>query len=383
MFIRTHLLDYIDSYLKGKIDLNSKTVVDDLVRRGILAFNDEEYVKFKFDFLFRYFLALYINYDVDFQKQVFALDSCLNYFDEIVYYSGLQTDDEKLLEISQQLLSSVFVDLNQDIIQNWNKLDTFLNTRQSLSAKMSMKQIKKKPTEKELEEMYDEELKSIPIKRSIEKRTVSKNRPLDKTLKFASLIFKNLEDLDDQNVRSQALQNIVTSSISLMLYTRDALIYYYLKNNSTPNGFPKNINFEVFIRLLPLLHQVMISDWVGTEKTKLVITEKIDNHALNVNLSEFEKFIDIFTYADVKGKDSFEIVKEFLKNNKYRYIKDFGIVKLIIYYYLRSKSKESDNKYLNLISDLKKQLNQIESKSAFMKQLSEGRERDIRKTNKE
>lgn len=379
----SHLLDYIDTYLKGKSDLKSKTIVDDLVKRGILAFNDEEYIKFKFDFLFRYFLALYISYDEEFHNKVFALDSCLNYFDEIVYYSGLQTDDEELLEISQQLLSSVFVDFNQDIIQNWDKLDAFLNTRQSLAAKMSMKQIKKKPTEKELEKMYDEELKSIPIKRSIEKRTVSKDRPLDKTLKFASLIFRNLEDLDNQDARSKALQNIITSTISLMLYTRDALIYYYLKNNSTPNGFPKNINFEVFIRLLPLLHQVMISDWVGTEKTKLIIKSKIDNHALNVNLSEFEKFIDIFTYADIRGKDSFEMMKDFLKNNKYRYIKDFGVIKLIIYYYLRSKSKESDNRYLNLISDLKKQLNQIENKNAFMKQLSDSRNTDTRRANKD
>ena len=379
----TRLSDYIDSYLIGKSDLKSKTIVEDLVRRGILAFNDEEYIKFKFDFLFRYFLALYINFDEKFHNEVFAIDSCLNYFDEIVYYSGLQTDDKELLEISQQLLASVFVDFNQDIIQNWDKLDAFLNTRKSLSAKMTMKQIKKKPTEKELESMYDEELKSIPIKRSIEKRTVSKDHPLDKTLKFAALIFRNLEDLDDQNARSKALQNIITSSISLMLYTRDALIYYYLKNNSTPNGFPKNINFEVFIRLLPLLHQVMVSDWVGTEKTKLIIKSKIDNHALNLNLSEFEKFIDIFTYADVRGKDSFEMIKDFLKNNKYRYVKDFGVIKLIIYYYLRSKSKESDNRYLNLISDLKKQLNQIDNKNKYIKQLSEGRDREIKKTNKE
>lgn len=379
----SHLLDYINSYLKGKIDLNSRTIVDDFIRRGILAFNDDEYVKFKFDFLFRYFLALYIDYDADFHNQVFTIDSCLNYFDEIIYYSGLRTDDKNLLEISQQLLSSVFVDLNNDVIQNWDKIDTFLNTRQSLSAKMSMKQIKKKPTEKELEKMYDEELKSIPIKRSIEKRNVSKNWPLDKTLKFASLIFKNLEDLDDQDARSKAMQNIVTSSISLMLYTRDALIYYYIKNNSTPNGFPKNIDFAVFIRLLPLLHQVMLSDWVGTEKTKLIIKSRIDNHPLNVSLSEFEKFIDIFIYSDIRGKDSFEIMKNYLKNNKYRYIKDFGIIKLIIYYYLRSKSKESDNRYLNLISDLKKQLSQIKDKGAFIKQLSDERNKVIRKNNKE
>ena len=119
------------------------------------------------------------------------------------------------------------------------------------------------------------------------------------------------------------------------------------------------------------------------EKTKLIIKSKIDNHALNVNLSEFEKYIDVFTYADIRGKDSFEMMKVFLKNNKYRYIKDFGVIKLIIYYYLRSKSKESDNRYLNLISDIKKQLNQIENKNAFMKQLSDSRNTDTRRANKD
>ena len=379
----SHLLDYIDSYLKGKIDLNSRTIVDDLVRRGILAFYDEEYIKFKFDFLFRYFMALYIDYDVEFHNKVFVIDTCLNYFDEIVYYSGLQTDDIKLMELSQQLLLSVFVDYNQDVIQNWGKLDTFLNTRKALSNSLNMERIKRKPTEKELEKMYDEELQSIPIKRSIEKRGNSSVWPLDKTLKFAALVFRNLEDIDNQDARSKALQNIITSSISLLLYTRDALVYYYIKNHCTPNGFPKNIDFEVFIRLLPLLHQVMISDWIGTEKTKLVVKSKIDNHPLSSNLSEYEKFIDIFTYADIRGKDNLELIKDFLKNNKYRYIKDLGVIKLILYYYMRSKSKESDKEYLNLISDLKIQLKQVKDKNDFIKKLTDSRNQDIRKTNKD
>lgn len=377
------LLEFISSYLKGKSDLKPKTIVGDFVRRGILSFSDEEFVKFKFDFLYRYFLALLLTYDEPFRTEVLTADTCLNYFDEIVYYSGLQTDDIKLMDLSQQVLSSVYVDYNQDVIQNWKKLDSFLNTRKSLSESLSMESIKKKPTEKELEKMYDEELKNIPIKRSIEKRENSKDYPLDKTLKFAALVFRNLEDVDDQTARSKALQNIMTSSISLLLYTRDALVYYYIKNNRTPNGFPKNIDFNVFIRILPLLQQVVISDWIGSEKTKLVVKSKIDNHALNLNLSEYEKFLDIFIYADLKGKESFDLIKRFLKNNKYKYVKDLGVIKLILYYYMRSKSKETDQEYLNLITDLKMQLKQVNNKSDFIKQLSDSRNMSDRKTKTE
>ena len=379
----SHLLEYIASYLEFKSDVKPKTIIDDFVRRGIFSFNDDEYVKFKFDFLFRYFLALYFTYDKKFYDEVFDSKQCLNYYEEIVYYSGLQTDDSSLLKLSQDLLNSVFADYNNDVVLNWSKLDVFLNSRKSISDSLSIDNIKRKPTEEELEKIYDEELQLIPIKRSIEKREVLNEFPLDRTLKFASLIFRNLEDIDNQDTRYNALQNIITSSISLMLNTIKSLVYYYLKNNSTPNGFPKNIDFEVFIRLLPLLHQVMISDWIGTEKTKLLFKQKIDKHPLNLNLSEYEKFLDIFIYADVKGKDCFDLMKDFLIKNKYRYIRDLGVIKLILYYYMRSKSKESDGRYLNLISDIKMRLKQVEDKGKFMKQLSDSRNIENRKNDKE
>ena len=50
---------------------------------------------------------------------------------------------------------------------------------------------------------------------------------------------------------------------------------------------------------------------------------------------------------------------------------------------MRSKSKESDAKYLNLISDLKLQLKQVKDKGAFMKQISDGRNIEMRKNNKD
>lgn len=377
------LLDYIGTYLKGKIILSPKVIIEDFVKRGVLAYNQEDFVKFKFDFLYRYFLSIYINYDENFKAKLFNPEECLNYFDEIVYYSGLHTDDCFLLDLSQKLLQTVFREFNKDLISNWEKLDSFFNTSKSLSSKISMSKIQKKPTEEELETMYDEELNTIPIKRSIERRNSTCEKPLDKTLKFASLLFRNLEDIDDQKIRATSLQNIITSSVSFMLLYRDSVVYYYIKNKAKPKGFPKNIDFSVFIRLLPLLHQVLMSDWIGTEKTKLVIKEKIDKHNLNAGLSEYEKFIDIFIYADIKGAGYLNLIKDFLLNNRFRYIKDLGTIKLILYYYMRSKTKESDLQYLNLISDLKKQLRQIENKGKFIQQLSDLRRKNERETNRE
>lgn len=372
------ILQYIDDYADGKYTLNSQKVIDDFIRRGILSYNDENFVKYKFDFLYRYFFALYFEYDDNYRKNIFWSDSCLDYLDEIIYYSGLHTDCVDLLGISQKILTTVFSDFNSDISSNPQKLDLFFNTTDLISQKLNFDNIKKKPSEQELDKIYDEELSSIPIKKSIEKRKKTSNKPFDLSLKFAALLFKNLEEVDNVELRLEALKNIQISSISFLLLYRDAIIHYYINNQKAPEGFPKNINFGMFVKLLPLLHQSLMSDWLGTEKTKLIFEKKIKNHKLELSITEYEKFLDIFIFADIRGKDSPIIVKEFLKNSKYKYIKDLGVMKLILYYYMRSKTKESDEFYLNLISDLKLKLKQISDKTKCITELKDGRNKESR-----
>ena len=50
---------------------------------------------------------------------------------------------------------------------------------------------------------------------------------------------------------------------------------------------------------------------------------------------------------------------------------------------MRSKTKESDQEYLNLIADLKMQLKQVKNKSDFIKKLSDGKNKDLLRNNKD
>ena len=56
---------------------------------------------------------------------------------------------------------------------------------------------------------------------------------------------------------------------------RDALILHFAKYKKQPSNFPKNINFHLFINVIPLIHQVVIYNWLGTQKLRPVIEEKI------------------------------------------------------------------------------------------------------------
>ena len=72
----------------------------------------------------------------------------------------------------------------------------------------------------------------------------------------------------------------------------------------------------------------------------------------NNDISDFERFITVFINSDIKGKRHFKYIEQFIKKVKNPLIRDMCLLKLVSYYFLRSKSRESDIKYQNLIANL-------------------------------
>ena len=71
-----------------------------------------------------------------------------------------------------------------------------------------------------------------------------------------------------------------------------------------------------------------------------------------IDISEFEKFLSVFLYSDIRGREYDKIILEFIKNVKKHFIEDMSFFKLVTYYFYRSKDDEMDLFYLNLIADL-------------------------------
>ena len=91
---------------------------------------------------------------------------------------------------------------------------------------------------------------------------------------------------------------------------------------------------------------------MGTKKLSVVIRENIDDKITKTETSDLEKFISVFLYSDIHGKNYLKYIEKLLKHIKRPYIYDMVLFKLVTYYFFRSKSKESDSKYENLIANL-------------------------------
>lgn len=357
-------------------------MLDDFIKRGILTYHDDNLVRFKSAFFFHYFLALHFDYDQSFKDEVFTGERYLSFIEEITYYTGLKRDDLGVLNFTQEKLNEAFGEFNNDIRNNHVKVDRVLESKKdnTFTFQIDKKKAENKLSEKQIDEMYDDSLSAIPVSKTIEKKDITNQntrRQIDKVLKLACNVLKNSEDVDDFESKKRAYQNTLISSISFLMQYRDSLIIHYIKYKKQPDHFPKNIDFHLFIRAIPLIHQVVIYNWMGTQKLRPVITDKIKNDITTSNVSEFEKFLSVFIYGDVKGADYPQIIEKFVKSTKYNYLKDLSYLKIMSYYHLRNNSKELDKFYLKLMANIKQDIGHLDkrNKSKFMKNLEDDKKK--------
>nr|WP_315198218.1 metallophosphoesterase [uncultured Flavobacterium sp.] len=312
----TDLLKFITTYLKNKFSGKPEKILEDFIKRGIFSYEeDDTKLRFKTAFLFHFFLALQFDYDPEFKQIVFSNDNYLNYTEEIEYYTGLKRDCLDFLVFTQEKLNVAFSDFNEDIRENYSKIDSVLESKKekSLTFQIDEKSSQTKFDEKKLDQIFDRTLSKTPIEKTIPKKsnddlTTSTNnletkKNIDKILILASVVLKNCEDIDDFDAKVLSYKNILESSISFLMQYRDAMITFYLEHKKEPDFFPKNIDFNLFITVLPLMHQNVIHKWMGSQKMRPVIEDKIKSDMLTLNISEYEKFMSVFLYGDIKGND--------------------------------------------------------------------------------
>ncbi|MCA6438040.1 MAG: metallophosphoesterase [Bacteroidetes bacterium] len=376
------LLDFYKKHLKGKFEGNIESILKDFIKRGIFFCVDEKYVKFKSAFFFHYFLAKYIDIDSKFKDEVFTGDNYLDYINELDYFTGLKRDSATTLDFLIGKLNETFSQINKHLENNFDKIDGFLeinDKEKCLSADLTMDSVKTKPTEEEIDKMYDEQLSNSPSNKLIEPKGKAKEVQTsnhEKILKITATVLKNSDEIDDFEKRKAAYQAILTSSISFMVLYKANILEYYRVHKAKPDFMPHNFDFNLFIRALPLIHQVVVYNWLGTPKLLSVLREKIEVDKQTVNITEFEKFMSVFIFSDIKGKDYHLVVQEYLKGTKRRYLNDLGFIKLMSYYFLRSKTHEMDRFYILLMADVKERLGLMnkKAKSDFIQKMEKDKQ---------
>ena len=144
-------------------------------------------------------------------------------------------------------------------------------------------------------------------------------------------VLKNSEEIREENLKADSYTRILKNSISYVVLYK--MICEEIINHF--EEFPKERveEFKFVLRFLPVIHQNLISDNLGTYKLAEVIKEKIEADKVSGNKAVISEFGD------------------FIKNINKTYIADSCFFKLLAYYY-SSTTPSDDNSIVNLLADL-------------------------------
>ena len=353
------LYNYIFDYLKARKFLFR---VDDVLREfldvGVLTEevgDSEMFVRFRFSCFFKYFLMKNMDYKADFKDFVMHEDNYLKFEDEIEYYTGLKRDQVEILKLFVERMNKKFEELVQYFKSKPSGFDIAFQTSHSVINQLDSNFLKKltqsnKPTEDDLDHMNDEVLDKHEDEKGIERKEgLSKTQELERSWTLTAKVLKNTEETEDGELKSNSYNDLLTcSSAFATLYK--ILLKRYLERTEEH----KDEDLDVVYKVLPLAHQVITYSLVGTSKLSVVMKEDIQNKLYtNPNkFTEFEKYLSVFIYSDLKGPGYLKYIDHLIKETKQSYINDMILFKLVTYFYFRSKTEAMDLEYLNLIGDL-------------------------------
>lgn len=110
-------------------------------------------------------------------------------------------------------------------------------------------------------------------------------------------------------------------------------------------------DMHIMLRFLPFLHQKLLSRNLDTVKILEIVKQKMDSDFSNQDVSELEKYMSVFLYADIQPNKAKEEIRKFLHLANRAYIHDVCYMNLMEFYY-RSTSDEFDGFLINMIADL-------------------------------
>ncbi|MER1987462.1 MAG: metallophosphoesterase [Solibacillus sp.] len=350
------LRSYVESSLKEKMfDFDVDVILEHFINKGIFTLEIVEnikYIRFKFGCFFQFYLMKNFDKNPTFKRYVLTDDNYLNFIDELDYYSGLKMDDVETVELVINRMREAYENLNLQFEKLPKKIDTPFETIHTIVKKIKEEKIEvindqHKQTEEDYYESKDLELENQTSKK-IEKKLDEINpiQKLERHWILASKLLKNSEEITKKDFKVNAFKDVIRASMSYAGLYKMALIK---KEKEKEEELDEQ--FYLLYKLLPFVHQVVVTQNIGTAKLNLVIEEIISSEEFK-GYSDFEKFLYVFIYADLNGKHKFKYINEFIKNTSTYYIKDMIFLKVLEYYYRQDTTADDENKYKNILGDI-------------------------------
>lgn len=337
---------------------SQRKILEALIDSSIIV-EENNIFKFRFKSFYEYFIALAMIQNEEFKQEV--MNSYLSNSNELIFYTGLQTYNGDILQRVIDDLSMEMPEMDQIIHEHFlDNPDNIFNYTKSLTSQLDKESLAfvfpEKQTEEEkilqedirLQKSYEDRKETddnVPDKRNYEILNMGRR------LHLAMNVLRNVEDLQDYELKSRAYHTILKKSIiHAGIFSILSRYYLYETRNSQNVNPEQKKQLYMYLRFLPALYVSYVFDNLGSMKMLTFIGEKIKADKNSKLVSDFEKFMSIFLYAEIKGNNFLAELKNYCRTYNRAYIADSIIMKLRHYYYTSHIKDEQEVK--NMIAEV-------------------------------
>lgn len=334
---------------------NARKVLDNFLQLGIFVEDGQGNIMFRFTCFFEYFLYLYMEKSKDFKCEVLKSENFSKYYNEIVFYTGINRGETEILNKIIEELEYRYIDINSIVEEKVSNIDDIFTVRQSFLQSLTADDLQTVLPDKQTQEDKDRENDiKLSTHDDLKQQGVIKKKQSDKFSDYSKIlllsmnVLRNLEEVKEDGLKKSCYAKILKNSISYLILFK--LICDEMISHADQFQSSRIADLKICRRLLPVLHEELLKDYLGTFKLTHVIKDKIEKDSV-VKPSELEQFMSVFLYVDLKGGDYKSILDSFINRFNRSYIADACFFKLSGYYYT-SNDTAQDSVWLNALSDM-------------------------------
>lgn len=327
--------DNFDSNQLKRLSASEK--LNEFVDKGILKKElHNNCICFRYDAFFKFFLSLNIEKDSKFHEEVYSDNKFLSFIDELDYHTGRNRDDFKTLKFSMDKLQEAYLDIDKFIDQN---VDGYFPNESFILKHINPTNFitetrNNKLTDDDIEEALDTQLEMLPVNDSIKaKKQVDYKKKFYHVLELAARVLKNSENIKNPAFVNESLDIIVNKAAKYGVYLQSIIAYNLANKKDDELPFPP----EFFITIAPIINQLMLLGWIGTDFLETPLELKIKKYLKqdSKELSQYELYLTGFIYSDMKLKEYVQYIDKVIDKVDNKFILELCFVKVLLYYMFR------------------------------------------------
>lgn len=357
--IFSDLTAFVESFKRKNIRRvgNTSEIVDHLLNRGVLKKLEDDFVTFRLNGVFEYFIAFNFIENKDFFEVILNDDNYyLAFKNEFEIYSGFQRNEAENRELLNKFFEKTkiaFKELNERMEGDLDfRLTKAIEGKELIDLSKPIALLSEKSnlaplSDEEKDEFLDEVnagiIRDVEVKpKKIYDVSIKKFDILERYLLINGRVFKNIDNINDSEFVNSIFDFIIDSSCNLgfLLIEEFESDLDEKKIEELDYTSAKKIIFQLISNYLPSVVQSFIHEATGHVNLEAIINNRIDLLKRDYQNNQFKLFILNCLLLDIDFKRYKNKIDDLIKYSRMGIIKSSVLIKIC--YLLLFKSYDDD-----------------------------------------